>query len=258
MRTCKTTSTWDKYFNYKRCKLSLVWHSNTTTKYHMPQQMTTKKYYVVVHGRVPGIYTDWPTAHKNVDKFPGAVFKSFKSQAQAQEFLSASTHVKADTVEYRTMPLPDRSVIYTDGSYKDDSCGFGVIILTPGGERIHAHGRVPLKPTNNVAELYAIYVALSLVRNDVLLYSDSRYSITCLTTYVHSWMANGWGNAANRELIEKIYGLMQGRRIELQYVPGHSGVLLNEEVDRLADAGRVSTEQLIISRPGQLTISRTP
>lgn len=214
--------------------------------------MTTKKYYVVVHGRQPGIYNDWAATHRNVDKFPGAVFKSFKSLSQAQEFLDASTHAKADTTVYHTTPLPDRTVIYTDGSFKDAACGFGVIILTSEGERINAQGRVPLQPTNNVAELYAIYVALSLVRTNVLLYSDSRYSITCLTTYVHNWIANGWttasGPVANRDLIEKIYHLMQGRTVELQYVPAHSGIRLNEEVDRMANSGRLGTEPLDIRR----------
>ena len=40
-------------------------------------EMTNKqlKWYVVVNGRVPGIYTDWDETKKQVDGFCGAIFK---------------------------------------------------------------------------------------------------------------------------------------------------------------------------------------
>ncbi|WP_353734585.1 RNase H1/viroplasmin domain-containing protein, partial [Reinekea sp.] len=39
------------------------------------------KYYVVWQGRETGVFTDWATCKKHIDKFAGAKYKSFKTQA---------------------------------------------------------------------------------------------------------------------------------------------------------------------------------
>jgi ribonuclease HI len=39
----------------------------------------SNKYYVVFNGRVPGVYNSWKDCKAQVDKFPGAKFKSFKT-----------------------------------------------------------------------------------------------------------------------------------------------------------------------------------
>lgn len=39
----------------------------------------SNKYYVVFIGRVPGVYESWEECKAQVDKFPGAKFKSFKT-----------------------------------------------------------------------------------------------------------------------------------------------------------------------------------
>lgn len=44
-----------------------------------------KKFYVVWQGRTPGIYTDWNQAKAQVDKFPGARYKSFPSASIAEQ-----------------------------------------------------------------------------------------------------------------------------------------------------------------------------
>ncbi|HHS99797.1 MAG TPA: ribonuclease HI, partial [Thiomicrospira sp.] len=44
-----------------------------------------KKFYVVWQGREPGIYTDWNSCKKQVDKFAGAKYKSFSSLAEAEQ-----------------------------------------------------------------------------------------------------------------------------------------------------------------------------
>lgn len=212
------------------------------------------KYYAIVSGRTPGIYTDWPTTESMVKGFPGAIFKSFRTKTEAENFLQRSTAVVTTTATKtntpHTLPLIDKTIIYTDGSFANSACGFGVVIIATNGDKITAYGRVPLDPTNNVAELYAIYVALSLVRGDVIIYSDSRYSIGCLTTYVHDWAKNGWGGVANRNIIEPTYNLTLNRNVTFEYVPAHSGIELNEEADKLANQGRLSGEHLVIMKNG--------
>lgn len=212
----------------------------------------TVKYYAIVSGRIPGVYNDWKTAESMVKGFPGAIFKSFRTKTEAENFMKRSTVVNTATKTGipHTLPLLDKTIVYTDGSFADRSCGFGVVIIPNNGDKITAYGHVPLDPTNNVAELYAIYVALSLVRGDVIIYSDSRYAIGCLTTYIHDWMENGWGGAANRNIIEPTYALTKNRNVTFEYVPAHSGIELNEEADKLANMGRLSGKPLVVMKNG--------
>ena len=212
------------------------------------------KYYTVVVGRCPGIYNTWSEAEKQVKGFPGAIFKSFANEQQAAAFISNSTsnRVESNTVP-QTTPLPDKTLIYTDGGYSNGRSGFGVVILTETGDKYTAYGAVPLTITqgSDIAELYAIYVALSLVKTNVLLYSDSRYAVDALSTRIHDWVANGWQGVANQSLLTAIYTLMHDRTIQFQYIPAHSGYLYNEETDNLATLGKNTTEQLVLLLNGQ-------
>jgi ribonuclease HI len=207
------------------------------------------KYYAIVKGRNPGIYRSWGEAEPLIRGFPGALYKSFTTLAEAQAFIDASTAGPAVPL-YET-GQPGKTIIYTDGSFVGNSCGFGVVILMSNGEKITAHGKVPMAPTNNVAELYAIYAALSLIATgDVILYSDSQYAINSLTTYIHGYLSKGWVGVANAALIQGAYNKMQGRNVILQYVAAHVGHRFNEECDRLANIGRLSDQAMIINRTG--------
>ncbi|XP_057322248.1 ribonuclease H1 isoform X1 [Microplitis mediator] len=44
-------------------------------------------FYAVAKGRSPGIYQTWDDCKNQVNKFPGAVYKKFSSQAEAQSFI---------------------------------------------------------------------------------------------------------------------------------------------------------------------------
>ena len=50
-------------------------------------QPTVKKYYAVRIGRHPGIYITWPETQKEVSGFTGAVYKSFTTLSDAQEYM---------------------------------------------------------------------------------------------------------------------------------------------------------------------------
>ncbi len=42
-----------------------------------------KKYYAVKKGRIPGIYETWSECQEQVEKYPGAVYKGFKTKEEA-------------------------------------------------------------------------------------------------------------------------------------------------------------------------------
>ena len=48
--------------------------------------MAKKKYYSVKAGKKPGVYLTWEECKNQVDGFSGAVYKSFPTLAEAEEF----------------------------------------------------------------------------------------------------------------------------------------------------------------------------
>jgi ribonuclease HI len=161
---------------------------------------------------------------------PGAIYRKFDSEEEAQQFLTSST--------LRDQPKDGSPVLYTDGSFADGRGGYGVV---QEGYQLRAWGRVPHFPNldNNVAELYAIYRALTLTTGDIWIVTDSRYSISTLTSYRHG------ATTAYPQVISLIEPLLEGRTIGWRHVPGHSGHHYNEVADQLAAMGATGTEELV-------------
>lgn len=88
--------------------------------------------------------------------------------------------------------------------------------------------------TNQRAELYAILTAiryvkknLGLVNKCLLIKTDSKYSIDCVTDWIHGWMKNGWMTknntpVHNKDLIELIYKYCKLYHIRFQHVDAHT------------------------------------
>jgi ribonuclease HI len=207
----------------------------------------SKHYYAIVRGKKTGIYTSWTEAGPLVQNFSGALYKKFQTRGEAEQFIQKSTALSSNDVIHEES-LFDKTVIYTDGSYENnEGGGYGIVILASDGNHYEAHGRVPSnivpleckqESSNNIAELYAINVALSLIEGNVILYSDSRYAIDSLTTYIHAWKKKV-KNIPNGELIQETYNKIGQREVAFVYVPSHSGVKHNERADRLATLGRL-------------------
>jgi hypothetical protein len=64
------------------------------------------KYYAVASGRRPGIYTSWPTAHKQVNCFSGAVFQGFSDYSDAMTFLYAYGDIPDTDHHYLEKTIP--------------------------------------------------------------------------------------------------------------------------------------------------------
>lgn len=93
-----------------------------------------KKYYAVKKGKTPGIYFDWESCKTQVDGFPGAVYKSFRSVEEAEAFISSDVnHSKpSDKTAERPDVEKDTAVAYVDGSFSEASGKFsyGVVFFT--------------------------------------------------------------------------------------------------------------------------------
>lgn len=105
--------------------------------------------------------------------------------------------------------------------------------------------------TNNRAELSAIRLAVEIlvrrgcIDEDIVIYSDSDYSIKCLTVWITGWVTRGWKTSVgkdvlNRDLIEEISGrLSRFKTHRFVHVKAHTGGTddlskQNDIVDRMA------------------------
>lgn len=205
------------------------------------------KFYAVAKGKAPGVYTTWPEAQKQVVGFKGAVYKSFATRQEAFDFVSRVQDENLEGVAaYAPVQVEHKgegTVVYTDGSFREGRCGYGVVVLK-GEEKHLVCGRVPVQLgcTNNVAELYAIHVALSLLpREDITIFTDSQYCMLCLTKYDPKWGPE----KPNSALIHLNASLMKGRNVVFKHVRAHVGHELNELVDQLAEKGRAQDEHFV-------------
>lgn len=229
------------------------------------------KFYAVSIGRNPGIYTNWNDARAQVNKFPGATYKSFPSEREAKSFMERTSRPTRKSQGSRTqeassshltvLPVYGRFIIYTDGSssLKERTAGYGIVGIDDDGSRIEISGPLPDKfeeQTNNQAELYAIFQSLvrfNDVEKPITIYTDSDYSIKCLTSYIHDWKKNNWktsrgSDVANKVLIAAIDSMIEERAktnpVEFEHVSAHVGIEYNEKADALANLGRVNREYI--------------
>ena len=229
--------------------------------------MAKKKYYVVWKGREPGIYKDWDSCKKQVDKFTSARYKSFPTKEEAEAAFtgkeikpvrssSAGSVVKkragGKTIKtYTASEIAGIKVdtkMFTDGGCEPNpgKAGSGVAVYRDGVIDELWHGLYNPKGTNNTAELNALYQALLMAQNEidkgrsVAIFCDSKYSIQCVTMWAVGWEKRGWtksgGEIKNLELIKKIYALHQQLKhdVKVLHVNGHVGVEGNELADRMS------------------------
>lgn len=55
--------------------------------------LTSKKpafYYAVAHGYILGVYDSWEKAREQVENFPCAIYKKFRSRSEAKKFIEAT------------------------------------------------------------------------------------------------------------------------------------------------------------------------
>lgn len=97
--------------------------------------------------------------------------------------------------------------------------------------------------TNNQMELTAVIKGLEMLNEpcEVDLYSDSKYVLDGLNSWIQNWKKNGWKTAnktpvKNVDLWRKLDELKSKHKINFNWVKGHNGDPLNEEVDSMAQA----------------------
>jgi len=140
--------------------------------------------------------------------------------------------------------------IYTDGACinngkKNAKAGIGIYI----SDDFTISEKLIGLSTNQRAELYAILKALLVIDilnyKNINIYTDSMYSINCITKWVKGWKKNGWKdskkkNVKNKDLIDnidKIYS--KYNHIHFNHVQAHTNKtdihsICNDKADKLA------------------------
>lgn len=221
-----------------------------------------QKYYVVWKGRETGVFHDWATCKKHIDHFPGARYKSFKTQKEADAAfkgspLTASTSSgggvkkKPGLKTYTAAEINNIEVdtkIFTDGGCEPNpgEAGSGVTVYREEHISELWYGLYNPKGTNNTAELNALFQAMMMAKDElkqnrsVVIFCDSKYSIQCVTQWAAGWEKKGWkkagGEIKNLSLIQEMFALYQTlkSKIQILHVNGHVGVEGNELADRMS------------------------
>ncbi len=225
-----------------------------------------QKYYVVWEGRETGVFDDWASCKRQVEKFAGARYKSFPNQAQAEAAFkegAGSASGKKSASAGKNAPrkntvktynaeeisgLDFDTMIYTDGGCEPNpgEAGSGMAIYKGGEVSELWYGLYNPQGTNNTAELNALYQAMMVAEDEisasrsVAILCDSKYSIQCITQWAAGWEKRGWtragGEIKNLSLIQSMYSLYQSLKDDLKilHVNGHVGVEGNELADRMS------------------------
>jgi ribonuclease HI len=218
-----------------------------------------KRFYTVLKGRVPGIYTRWfgpGGAEEQIRGYAGADYRGFATREEAQDYFE---HPKIspkrkqgamgnDQAEEGARDGLKRHIhIYTDGGCIDNPGpgGFGVVIIE-GDKRLELSGGYRLT-TNNRMELMACIKALQTFKKaeQAILFTDSQYVANAVQKgWAMKWRSRKWmrdktHKAVNSDLWAELLVLLERHDVVFRWVRGHAGNPENERCDVLA--GRAAT-----------------
>lgn len=198
------------------------------------------KFYAVKAGRQTGIFNSWEECKKQVDGYPSASYKSFKTAAEAAAYIglipnqTAIANANNSPADFVT---DNTAIAYVDGSYNISTCeyGYGVVFFY-NGEEIHlkkGFSKDDLAAMRNVAgeikgSEAAISYAVSKHISSIKIYHDYEGISKWCTG---EWKANKEGTIAYRDFYNNA---KKHLKIEFVKVKGHSGDTYNDIADRLA------------------------
>jgi ribonuclease HI len=168
-----------------------------------------------------------------------------KTEAKSDRSTQRKTAAAAAALAPGAVPAHAWTV-YADGACSGNPgpAGLGIVLVAPDGKIAEGFEYLGVA-TNNIAELTGILRAAEIVPDGdaAVVHTDSQYAIGVLT--------KGWKAKANQELIAGVkVALARRSGWRIVYVPGHSGVPLNERADELAREAVRTRVSRLPARPG--------
>ena len=193
-------------------------------------------------GKTPGIYLTWNDCKAQTDGYSGAIYKSFQSVEEAENFVRGTAAAVggngAENGEETVQPDEDTAVAYVDGSYNvatgEYSCG--VVFLYEGKEETMAQKKEKMKNWRRCG----MWLARSWHRQLAMELAVKR-GIRKIKIYhdyqgIASWCLGEWKtNKEGTKAYKKYYDSVQDKlQVTFVKVKGHSGDHYNDMADELA------------------------
>lgn len=194
------------------------------------------KYYAVRKGSVPGIYRSWEECKYSVEGFPGAEYKSFSTEEEAQLYMD-----KKDTIILSNTVDDGCAIAYVDGSFNSvtNRAGYGAIIITTQGETVlsgiaKVNNKLHATLRQITGEVAAVLNVIDFCRKN---------NIVKVTIYYDYAGLEYWANGTwktNNDLSKEYQSTMQSLTelcVEFIKVPAHANNKYNERADQAAKIG---------------------
>lgn len=168
-----------------------------------------------------------------------------ETQPKRVKLSESSTTESKDGFTY----MGDAVVVYTDGcclANGKNSAKAGIGVYWGHNHPLNVGERLQGRQTNQRAEIQAACRALEQAKEKnikkLVLYTDSKFTINGVTSWVKNWKLNGWrlksgGQITNKEDFVKLDRLNAEVEVVWLHIPGHAGYRGNEEADRLSREG---------------------
>lgn len=206
------------------------------------------KYYSVYKGKsgVPKIFTSWDECKKEVTGVKGAIYKSFKTEAEAIEFLhlnaqsGGSSAIKKDEVGVSSDEefLNSGLIIFVDGSFmlEKGNYSYGLVAVN-NGEVIYEDSGIG-EDSSAIALRNVSGEVMGAMKAVEFALKNNYKEVTIVFDYqgVESWAIGTWkrNNKITMSYNEFMQDKMKEIKINFRKVKGHSGDKFNDLADKLA------------------------
>ncbi|WP_414827039.1 ribonuclease H family protein [Apilactobacillus kunkeei] len=232
------------------------------------------KFYAVRKGKKPGIYSTWDECKNQVNGFPGAEYKSFKTQSEAKAYMGLAKPAK------KAVPKMTKSgsiTLYSDGGSRnhgnklgqhvkdDDKAAWAYLIIKDGKKHYASDGE--FGATNNKMEVLGLVNALQYIIDqgwqnesiDAIL--DSKYVLDSITKgWLNSWRRRGWKKSdgtviKNKNEFMQLSALLgQFKHLNFKWTKGHADNSGNNFVDKLLNE---KMDDMKLNQPNKTSVHST-
>ncbi len=197
------------------------------------------KFYAVKKGLKPGIYNSWDECKNQVNGYPGAIYKSFKTYEEASLYISEDkTDIKGGEGKDIWENL-EGAIAYVDGSYFEGEYSYGAVIIpdkTNTDDVVKLSGKgtdKEMAAMRNVAgEIEGAKAAMRYATENGIKRINIFHDYQGIASWpLQEWKTNKAGTLAYKKYFEEMRMMTD---IRFYKVKGHSGDFYNDMADALA------------------------